>query len=1065
MNKLIIAALSTLAFIPPAGFSAQINWGSATAVSSVADVINIGELVEAFNAGADGVEGQTVNTVPFTGTGTLMPLSSASDAFSGTTGDTAYDALLSTIDYGGGAGLNTVTVGGGNLTVGSTYMIQVWFADTRYADRQMDFGDGNGNTVRLTSSPGQYAVGTFTADGSTQSFTYDAVNIKQGHMNAYQVRTASSAPVPSLTTATNFVTGAFTVNGTFSEAVTGLEESDFNISNGTITSSSITDSNDVFSIVVTPSGNGDVTVLLPAGSVTDLDGNSSLDSNEITVFYLAPGSERPTAVLSTPGAFVGGSFSIDVVFSEPVTGLAVGDFTVVNGSVVNVAGSNAVYTAEITPALDGLEITGDNDSYVRVSLPENVVTDLDGDQLGNTASEVAGAAYAIPENPDVVLHGTLNSDTTDCKVYITFSQEVTGFDAGDLTVVNGTVFSVETQGRSYSHEGYYASTNSKYYAATIIPSAPGTVEVTVPAGAAVSAYDAGYANTASDTLCFEYIGDFGEQWIVDEAAAWSASTLSNSNLSIADGFAEPTGDNSRFTSVVKKFPARKKARRVTFGQSPAWQNWTQSETQIGAAEAGDAPILLSIGDKDYYHLGKYTDDGYHAWHSTNMVDWVHHGQITTLEHRWVTTAEYKDGRFYIFLDYPNDHTPHLYIDDDLKDGTLGSFQGMVFNDPSHGSDSSVIRDNADGLFHIISEDWTPIEASTHAWDSPINTHASSATATNGFTPHEHVPPIDMRTVPTGTYASYNHPHVADTHISNPCFYEIHEPDQEAFGDWTSIKVGKQYYMFSDFDNADGSTMSCALFTSDSIYEQYERVNDIKCGGHPDPTIGFAEGKFYLITQKNDFTSPGPWVEGVEARAGVDTDGDGSVDQWTAWQTIREQYDHTPGYARVVTTTPAQIDLSELPAGYGFQFEFRVDDTVVSGVSPIMDSVVLDFEPNNYQQWANTNGIPAEAQADNNTNGIPDLIEFSIGQTVVPARQADGTLTVTAVNEAIEDGLEVQLWFADSLLESWEAADAETAGVRLLSDTPDLDGSHELVFEILDRNGTSIFWKLVVVAPE
>jgi hypothetical protein len=94
--------------------------------------------------------------------------------------------------------------------------------------------------------------------------------------------------------------------------------------------------------------------------------------------------------------------------------------------------------------------------------------------------------------------------------------------------------------------------------------------------------------------------------------------------------------------------------------------------------------------------------------------------------------------------------------------------------------------------------------------------------------------------------------------------------------------------------------------------------------------------FYLITQKNSFQSPGPWVDGVEARAGVDVDGNGSIDTSTGWQTIREQYTFTSNFIRVVTLTPARLDLSSLPAGYGFQFEFRGDDTVVANVSPIMD---------------------------------------------------------------------------------------------------------------------------------
>ena len=138
-------------------------------------------------------------------------------------------------------------------------------------------------------------------------------------------------------------------------------------------------------------------------------------------------------------------------------------------------------------------------------------------------------------------------------------------------------------------------------------------------------------------------------------------------------------------------------------------------------------------------------------------------------------------------------------------------------------------------------------------------------------------------------------------------------------------------------------ISTACVTSDSIYKEFDMVGAMD-SGHPDNTVGFAEGQFYLISQNgDDYISPGPWVDGVEARAGVDTDGDGTIDQWTAWQTVVELYNHKSDYIRVVDVTPAQLDLSALPEGYGFQYEFRVDDTVVAGVSPIMDRVEMDFE--------------------------------------------------------------------------------------------------------------------------
>ena len=503
----------------------------------------------------------------------------------------------------------------------------------------------------------------------------------------------------------------------------------------------------------------------------------------------------------------------------------------------------------------------------------------------------------------------------------------------DFQVANGTVLSITEQGRR--------DFAGRYYKASVRASSPGTVTISLPDRVVHDAHKTERVNASSDPFVVQCTSGFEQGWVIDDQASWTAATGMASHFKITDGFAEPAANTARFSSVIKTFPVKRKAAAITFIQSPVWDNW-KDVPNLGPSNAGDAPILLPISDKDYYFLGLGSTGGYHAWHSTDMVHWTDYGPVTPPVHRWVTSAEYKDGLFYIYVDHPNDHTPHLYIDDDLKDGKIGTFKGMAFNDPTHGSDCGVIRDNADGLFHIIHEDWTPINARRHSWDSPLAGHTSSADGFTGFQPAEHVPPIDFRTQPTGEFGTYNHPHVAGTHIHNPCYYEIHTPEQDAYGDWTAIKVGDRYYLFSDCDPVQGR-MTVARFTSDSIYKQYQRVGTLG-SGHPDPTIGFAEGRFYLITQmRTDYVSPGPWVEGVQARGGVDIDNDGIIDQWTGWQAISETYDYTPGYARVVDVAPARLDLSGLPEGYGFQFEFTIDNTVVSGVSPIMDRVEINFK--------------------------------------------------------------------------------------------------------------------------
>ncbi len=164
--------------------------------------------------------------------------------------------------------------------------------------------------------------------------------------------------------------------------------------------------------------------------------------------------------------------------------------------------------------------------------------------------------------------------------------------------------------------------------------------------------------------------------------------------------------------------------------------------------------------------------------------------------------------------------------------------GMAFKDPSHGSDCAVIRD-LEGNFHLIAEDWSPVNASTHAWDSPLAVHAVSSNGFNNFEILE--PPGDERTIPTGEFAEYVHPH---WHAEDPenypgktvtkdvpqhrviagktyafAEYEIHKPEQNAYGDCAAISIGGQYYLFCDFDLAGDhgrQSMSVAWFTSNDI---------------------------------------------------------------------------------------------------------------------------------------------------------------------------------------------------------------------------------------------------------
>ena len=282
----------------------------------------------------------------------------------------------------------------------------------------------------------------------------------------------------------------------------------------------------------------------------------------------------------------------------------------------------------------------------------------------------------------------------------------------------------------------------------------------------------------------------------------------------------------------------------------------------------------------------------------------------------------------------------MYVDEDLTDGKLGKNMGIAFKDPSDGSDCAVIRD-LEGKFHVIYEDWSPINARKHSWDSPLGGRAVSEDGIKGFKIAD--PVVDERTKPTGKKQTYLHPHWKQhpDWDSNEATYEVHEPEQNAFGDWAAISVGGQYYLFCDFHPAN-EKIKVGWFTSSSLDEPFRRCGSIGLG-HPDPDIGFANGQFYLITQmKKDYVSPGPWVDTVEVRVGVDTTKDGKADAWTDWGEVSESYDYVEGFAKQISKTPAQLKLADLPAGFGHQFEIRTKKTSASGVLPVLDRVEMAF---------------------------------------------------------------------------------------------------------------------------
>jgi hypothetical protein len=190
---------------------AIITWGPAINITGDSDVVNTGSFAYSYSFS---VHSATVNGVSFT-TATQGSISSNVDVsgffysdtsdftstsppFSALSGN--YSNILVGALYVAAGGPYTVPVTLHNLSVGHQYAVQVWVNDPRgpYNSRNETVSSAGGNTVILDFStqtsnnpggPGQYTVGSFTADATNQTFTMTGnppENVTE--LNALQVR-------------------------------------------------------------------------------------------------------------------------------------------------------------------------------------------------------------------------------------------------------------------------------------------------------------------------------------------------------------------------------------------------------------------------------------------------------------------------------------------------------------------------------------------------------------------------------------------------------------------------------------------------------------------------------------------------------------------------------------------------------------------------------------------------------------------------------------------------------------------------------------------------------------
>ncbi|WP_109699322.1 Ig-like domain-containing protein [Chitinophaga deserti] len=321
----------------------------------------------------------------------------------------------------------------------------------------------NGNvTINVAANVANDAAGNGNTAATELALAYDGLN-----------------PVVVLsTTATSPVNAAFPVTVTFSEAVTGFDVSDITITNGTV-SSFATSNNIIYTFSVTPVASGNVTIIVSAGVANDAAGNSNAAANQLSLNYDA--SLVGTAIATTVTSPVNAAFPVTVTFTKAVTGFIAGDVSVTNGTISNFATSdNITYTFTVTPVTSG---------NVTINVSANVATDAAGN--GNTAAGELALVYDGVKPGAVITTTATSPVNTTFPVTVTFTEAVTGFTAGDVSVTNGTISN-------------FATSDNITYTFTVTPVASGNVTINVAANVATDV--AGNGNTAAGELALVYDG-------------------------------------------------------------------------------------------------------------------------------------------------------------------------------------------------------------------------------------------------------------------------------------------------------------------------------------------------------------------------------------------------------------------------------------------------------------------------------------------------------------------------------------------------------------------------------
>lgn len=396
----------------------------------------------------------TIGTILFNGSSQQNILGSTATTFENLTIDNTSGLSLS-------ADLNvrrittltngSVFLNSNNFTVGSSGSLSGSFGSTK-----MFVINGTGAMQKGFGAVGSFTFPIGEINGIAEYCPVDyTLSSHSGLTNAVLSAKVINSVHPGNTSLSEYLSRYWTLaksgsfNVTNSSLVFHYQDADINGTEADIYGAQYSGTRTVYSKVTAASNIFTVTGLTSYADFTGVDG---------TV---------PTAVVSTTESDPTNADPIPftITFSEEVTGFAYTDITIDNGSTSAVSTSdNTIFNFDVEPTLDG---------NVTVNLNSGVAKDIAGND--NSASNTYVIKFDSTNPTITITSSEPNPTNTAIDFRVTFSELVTGFASGDITVGNGSVTSFVEQ------------TTGLVWDVTVTPTTEGLVTVNIAAGVATDA--------------------------------------------------------------------------------------------------------------------------------------------------------------------------------------------------------------------------------------------------------------------------------------------------------------------------------------------------------------------------------------------------------------------------------------------------------------------------------------------------------------------------------------------------------------------------------------------------